>query len=79
MLCFLMSIIGSAWGQETVTKTFTLDVSEMGKDAVGEILTNGYSNEYISMSFLNCQEYENSIKIYGWSNNEPLQFLTVIE
>lgn len=77
MLCFLMSIIGSAWGQETVTKTFTLDVSEMGKDAVGEILTNGYSNEYISMSFLNCQEYENSIKIYGWSNNEPLQFLTV--
>ena len=77
MLCFLMSIIGSAWGQETATKTFTLDVSEMGKDAVGKILTNGYSNEYISMSFSECQKYDYSIKINGWSDKVPLPFLTV--
>jgi len=72
-----MSIIGSAWGQETVTTTFTLDVSEMEKNDVGDILTNGYSNEYISMSFSECQKYDYSIKINGWSDKVPLQFLTV--
>lgn len=28
MLCFLMSIIGSAWGQETVTNTFVVDAAD---------------------------------------------------
>lgn len=77
IICFLMSIIGSAWGQETETDTLKLDVSEMGQDAVEDILKKGYSDEYISMSFSECQKYNYSIKINGWSNDVPLHFLTV--
>lgn len=82
-LCFLMSVIGSAWGQETVTETFTLDVSEKEKNAVGDILKNGYSNEYISMSFLNCEaKNDNSIFILASTKVDgnyvdPLQIMTI--
>ena len=40
MLCFLMSIIGSAWGQETVTNTFVVDAAD-GTD---------WKNDYVNVN-----------------------------
>lgn len=59
-LCFLMSVIGSAWGQETVTETFV--VAPTTTDEVNAYISNGAKSDDNLVSIQFNTESDNSKK-----------------